>query len=372
MIRPKSTHNPLGDIATHKRWSSAEEALFEKLCIEGNLKEEAYLAAYLACWFYTFILPCKDVNFIRPSTFKMTSMMASGRRVNLAVPVLHLTSRLITRFDKGLRGPKMTRFFGEGGAKYYDPQEARKRIHKAEFVSWACNMIVKNSPFKFVDNGNAEELEHNYFVAIRSSYLTFRQGDKFIIEPYSSHRFERQFDPKPIKIKLKCKKHEDKQVDGGENNPPHMFVPSVVIKCNPQDVVVEAKDEVQSIDASEEFKTSYSSTTTPPLGMGLKRKQLPRPPAVSVFEGESFLFNHQKEFLEKLWSDLLVKISNTPVDFFSSIEDDVYLILESMKSFYKFDITKVEGSLNIFFVKVHAYDEARSFRNYPEVFMSNT
>ncbi|KAL0405765.1 UNVERIFIED_CONTAM: hypothetical protein Slati_3890400 [Sesamum latifolium] len=49
MVRPKSTHNPLDDITTHKRWSIAEEALFEKLCIEGNLKEEVYLAAYLAC-----------------------------------------------------------------------------------------------------------------------------------------------------------------------------------------------------------------------------------------------------------------------------------------------------------------------------------
>ncbi|KAL0313483.1 UNVERIFIED_CONTAM: hypothetical protein Sradi_5747600 [Sesamum radiatum] len=54
-------------------------------------------------------------------------------------------------------------------------------------------MIVKNRLFKFVDNGDTEELDHNYFVAIRSSYLTLRQGDKFIIEPYSPHRFGRQF-----------------------------------------------------------------------------------------------------------------------------------------------------------------------------------
>ncbi|KAL0412295.1 UNVERIFIED_CONTAM: hypothetical protein Slati_3819200 [Sesamum latifolium] len=87
MVRPKSTHNPLGDITTHKRWSIAEEALFEKLCIEGNLKE-VYLATYLACRLCTFVLPDKDVNSIRPSTFKIASMMASGRRVSLAIPVL--------------------------------------------------------------------------------------------------------------------------------------------------------------------------------------------------------------------------------------------------------------------------------------------
>ncbi|KAL0446360.1 UNVERIFIED_CONTAM: hypothetical protein Slati_1763900 [Sesamum latifolium] len=77
-VRPKATHNPLGDITTHKRWSTAEEALFEKLCIEGNLKEEVYLAAYLACWLCTFVLLGNDVNSIHPSTFKMASMMASG------------------------------------------------------------------------------------------------------------------------------------------------------------------------------------------------------------------------------------------------------------------------------------------------------
>ncbi|KAK4389705.1 hypothetical protein Sango_2307500 [Sesamum angolense] len=48
-VRPKSTHNPLGDIATHERWSTAEDTLFAKLCIERSLKEEVYLAAYLAC-----------------------------------------------------------------------------------------------------------------------------------------------------------------------------------------------------------------------------------------------------------------------------------------------------------------------------------
>ncbi|KAL0313574.1 UNVERIFIED_CONTAM: hypothetical protein Sradi_5756700 [Sesamum radiatum] len=259
----------------------------------GNLKEEVYLAAYLACWLCTFVLSGKDVNSIRPSTFKMASMMTNSRRVSLAILVLASIY--------------------EGGAKYYDPQ-ARKRIHKAEFVSWACNMIVKNRPFKFVDNADAEELDHNFFVAIRLSYLTLRQGDKFIIEPYSPHRFGRQFgyfqdvpgtlkydtratsleeglrywrlcilskssskawlpglptkakkfcseaykawwakvngtflddniacliSPKLPKIILKRKRHEDNQVDGGENNPSPVPVPPIVVKSNSQAEVVE-------------------------------------------------------------------------------------------------------------------------------------
>ncbi|KAL0301509.1 UNVERIFIED_CONTAM: hypothetical protein Sradi_6427700 [Sesamum radiatum] len=205
----------------------------------------------------------------------MASLMANSRRVNLAIPVLasiyeglntvttspkpvstshsfpiHFVYPWLTCYFKTqylvwqeLRSPKITKFSGEGGAKYYKPREARKRIHKAEFVSWACNMLVKDGPFKFVDDGRAEELDHSYFVAIRSSYLTLRQGGRFIIEPYSPHRFGHQFGPKSIKITLKRKKDEEKQVDGGKNDPPHALIPPVVIECDSQAAVAEASKE---------------------------------------------------------------------------------------------------------------------------------
>ncbi|KAL0307058.1 UNVERIFIED_CONTAM: hypothetical protein Sradi_6123100 [Sesamum radiatum] len=354
-VRPKSTHNPLGDIATHERWSTAEDALFTKLCIERSLKEEVYLAAYLACWLCLFVLPGNDVNSIRPSTFKMASLMANGRRVNLAIPVLAsiyegLNTIATSPKPAELRGPKMTRFSGEGGAKYYEPREARKRIHKAEFVSWACNMLVKVEPFKF------------------------------IVEPYSPHRFGRQFGyyqdvPGTLKYDTrvasleeglrywrlcvlskssskawflvcllmlrnsarKLIKHGRGQAKG-ENDPPCALVPPIVIECDSQAAVVEVskgkcsshnvadsdssnkdrhwkrqrkeatplkaaetnasrsslanfvaelEDEVQSIDVGEESETSHSSTMTPPLGMGLKRKQS-SPPAVSVLKVRAY------------------------------------------------------------------------------------
>ncbi|KAK4383895.1 hypothetical protein Sango_3110600 [Sesamum angolense] len=46
--------------------------------------------------------------------------------------------------------------------------------------------------------------------------------------------------PKSIKITLKRKKDEDKQVDGGENDPPHALIPYVVIECDFQAAVAEA------------------------------------------------------------------------------------------------------------------------------------
>ncbi|KAL0292323.1 UNVERIFIED_CONTAM: hypothetical protein Sradi_6993300 [Sesamum radiatum] len=275
-VRPKSTHNPLGDIAIHERWSTAEEALFAKLCIERSLKEDIYLATYLACWLCVFVLPSKDVNSIRPSTFKMASLMANGRRVNLAIPFL---------------------------ASIYEGLN-----------TVATSPKPADEPFRFVDDGRAEEFDHSYFVAIRSSYLTLRQGGRFIIKLYSPHRFGRQFGyyqdvpgtlrydtrvasleglrywrlcvlskssskawfpclptnakklcsevykawwakihrtffddniaclirPKSIKITLKRKKDEDKQVDGGESDPPHALIPSIVIECDSQAAVVEA------------------------------------------------------------------------------------------------------------------------------------
>ncbi|KAL0311677.1 UNVERIFIED_CONTAM: hypothetical protein Scaly_2918300 [Sesamum calycinum] len=305
-------------------------------------------------------------------------------------------------------------------------------------------MPVKDGPFKFVDDGRVKELDHSYFVAIRSSYLTLRQGDRFIIEPYSPHRFGRQFGyyqdvpgtlrydirvasleeglrywrlcvlskssskawfpclpanakklcseaykawwakihgtffddnitclirPKSIKITLKRKKDEDKQVDGGENDPPHALIPPIVIECDSQAAVVEAskrkcsshnvadsdssnkyrhwkrqrkevtplkametnknasrsslanfvaelEDEVQSIDVGEESETSHSSTMTPPLGWDLEGNNL----------------------------HLLLRCQYLKVRAFFSI---------TKKSSFK-------GIVKHVFAKVRAYDEARS------------
>ncbi|KAL0297628.1 UNVERIFIED_CONTAM: hypothetical protein Sradi_6814900 [Sesamum radiatum] len=309
-VQPKSTHNPLGDIAIHERWSIAEETLFVKLYIERSLKEEVYLAAYLACWLCVFVLLSKDVNSIRPSTFKMASLMANSRRVNLAIPIL---ASIYEGLNIVVTSPK------PAGTSHSFP---------IRFV-YAC------LPYYF-------KTHYSIWQELHSPKMTRFSG-------------EGGAKSKSIKITLKRKKSEDKQVDGGENNLLHALVPSVVVKCDSQATL---EDEVQSIDVGEESETNHSSTMTHPLGIGLKRKQSPPPVAVSIFEGESFLFNYKKEFNQRLWNGLLVKISNTPV--LSSIKDDVYLILESMKSFHKFGVSKMEELLNTFFVKLRAYDEARS------------
>ncbi|KAI3469665.1 hypothetical protein Pfo_026328 [Paulownia fortunei] len=213
--RFKSTHNPLDDFDIHEEWCPSEMALFSKLGVKESSRDETYLVAYLACWLCAFVLPNDDINSICPNTFKMASIMASGQRVSLAIPVLASIykglnkvvnsprpSRIYSIFPihfvyswlayyfkthyriwQGVHNPKMVIFSGEGGAKYYDSKKARKRIHKGDF----------SKDFLYIDNGNAEEFEQNYFIAIRSNYLCLRQGEHFIIEPYSPHRFSRQF-----------------------------------------------------------------------------------------------------------------------------------------------------------------------------------
>ncbi|KAK6146337.1 hypothetical protein DH2020_020206 [Rehmannia glutinosa] len=534
VARPKSTYNPLGNLDVHGEWSPAEKASFSKINIKESLREETYLAAFLACWLCVFVLPNDDINMIRPSTFKMAGIMASGRTVGLAVPVLasiykglnkivgsSRPSRVCSTFPvhfihgwlahyfkthhqvwQGVRGPKMTTFSGEGGAKYYDPTDARKRIHKGEIVSLTCTMITKEKDFTYVDNGNAEEFERNYFLAIRSNYLPLWQGGYFIVEPYSPHRFSRQFGFYQVvpgalkrdvrrasldegihywrlctlsktfsKACLPCMPSNAKKFssedyktwwnrvhgcffqeniaslinmersgelpegtkpnNGGglidENSQASLYVAPLVNECNAQankrkstshpaeesssnadrhwkrpkkdsgslpshdvddiadhplqietfaeehaifqlekDLVNIDDDESQGSQRSvvrlnELARNSMVDRTTREETRDLaKATKTPHCTTFSLFEGGKFLYKHQREFLQNMWSDLREKLANTSIDFISSIKEDVFVVLESMKSFKDFDISHLEELLKALFAQATAYDEARS------------
>nr|GLL31250.1 uncharacterized protein LOC105973838 [Ipomoea trifida] len=192
--RPKATHNPSGILETAPRWSHVSKAPFVELNIPQNLEQEVYLAAFLACWLCTFVLPGDPTVTIRPETFNMACRMARGIKVCLAPPVLasiyYGLNSISESFSPGqigtpfpihyvygwlaayfnthfktpslmLLSPKMVTSSGEGGAKHYDRIDARKRIFKGEHASWLC---------------------------------TSRQnGRQCKAEPYVPHRFSRQF-----------------------------------------------------------------------------------------------------------------------------------------------------------------------------------
>ncbi|KAL0291973.1 UNVERIFIED_CONTAM: hypothetical protein Sangu_3258900 [Sesamum angustifolium] len=282
-VRPKSTHNPLGDIAIHERWSTTEEALFAKLCIKRSLKEEVYLVAYLACWVCVFILPGKDVNSIRSSTFKIASLMANGRRVNLAIPVL---VSIYEGLNTVATSPKPV------GILRYDTPVASLEVGVRYWRLCVLSKYSSKAWFPCLP-ANAKKLCSEAYKALWAKiHGTFFDDNIACL-----------IRPKSIKITLKRKEDEDKQVDGGENDPPHAFIPLIVIECYSQVAVVEAskgkcfsdnvadsdssnrdrhwkrqrkelEDEVQSIDVGEKSETSHSSTMTPPLGMDLEGNNL--------------------------------------------------------------------------------------------------
>ena len=86
--RSKATWNPTGYISGPKERSEEAKAVFVSLGIHDDLVEQTYLAALLSCWLCAFVLPSEEVNTIRPTTFKVASMMASGQEICLAIPVL--------------------------------------------------------------------------------------------------------------------------------------------------------------------------------------------------------------------------------------------------------------------------------------------
>ena len=149
------------------------------------------------------MLPSEDLNTIRPGTFKVASLMAIGRPFSLAIPVLTSLYRGLNRlarspivgsskvclpmhyvygwlghyFDThhGVKleviGPKMVRFSGAGGARYYDKYEARRLI-QGNCMLWGANLLVKNTNETFEDNGNLSRTSLEHFISIWSSYLS--------------------------------------------------------------------------------------------------------------------------------------------------------------------------------------------------------
>ncbi|KAH0655485.1 hypothetical protein KY285_030367 [Solanum tuberosum] len=181
-----STHNPTGEIPTEiNTWSSNQEMAF--LILERNTKNMTYLTAFLSCWLCAFVFPSEEGNFIRPETFKIASLMANGKRVSLAVPILAsiyhglnkisnssqldhirvcfpihyvygwLAYYLKTHYPltSGPYLPQMVVYSGEGAAKYFDKDEARKRLHRGESIVWNATMLSRPHPTYYIDDGKA-------------------------------------------------------------------------------------------------------------------------------------------------------------------------------------------------------------------------
>ncbi|MCE5166819.1 hypothetical protein HAX54_027485, partial [Datura stramonium] len=158
-------------------------------------------------------------------TFKIETMMAIKWKISLAVPVLasiynglneisslpqldlikihfpiHYVYGCLAHYFKTHyalanvpSNPLIVAFSGEGAARYFDKNEARKRIHLGDNIAWTSTMLNNSEPYNYIYNDEAQALESNYFMSIRFGYLSLRNGNSTIIKSYSPHRFSRQF-----------------------------------------------------------------------------------------------------------------------------------------------------------------------------------
>ncbi|KAH0737790.1 hypothetical protein KY290_036495 [Solanum tuberosum] len=182
-------------------WLSSQEMVFSNLGAKHQ-KYETYLTTFLSCWLCAFVIPSEEGNFIQPETFKMASLMASGRRVSLVVPVLASIYHGLNRISNSSQHtilllvdllPQMVVCARESAAKFSDKDEARNRVHQGESIVWNATILSRPHPTYYIDDGKAPELELAYFMSLRFNYLSLRRGGSFVIKPYSLHRFSHQF-----------------------------------------------------------------------------------------------------------------------------------------------------------------------------------
>ncbi|KAG5554216.1 hypothetical protein RHGRI_011915 [Rhododendron griersonianum] len=216
---------PTGHTSTPPERTKDEEGAFNELGIKARLREEVYLAAFLSCWLSVFVLPNGKENQIRPTVFKVASMMARGSTFSLAVPVLasiyhglkqissspapsqchailpmhYIYGWLGNYFDTYLPsshaqpGVRMVRLAGEKNAKHFTALAARKLLISVDPSLLSSLAMSDKDERLMVDDGKQSHFWTAYTISLRSSYLTFRCDMQYIVESYSPHRSSRQF-----------------------------------------------------------------------------------------------------------------------------------------------------------------------------------
>ncbi|KAL3502694.1 hypothetical protein ACH5RR_037143 [Cinchona calisaya] len=224
--KPRTTHNPSGIIDNDYAFKINNKAeQFLDLGVDETSRDETYLAAFLSCWICKFLLPRHKIGHIRPSVFKVASLMACGQKFSLAVPVLssiynglnevvhssklrestavfpihYLYAWIAHYFDayhmhgKYNYGALMTKFGGEKMAKFFTADEARSLLLKMNPSILPSLCLAQEKNCVLVDNGDLSSSWIDYFIITRSCYLTLRLNNVHIVEPYNPCRFSRQF-----------------------------------------------------------------------------------------------------------------------------------------------------------------------------------
>ncbi|KAK9742196.1 hypothetical protein RND81_03G154600 [Saponaria officinalis] len=158
--------------------------------------------------------------------FHVASLLASGQKISLAIPVLasiyrglnDISASSVPGKNSGYFAPhyvytwlakfyrshqpstcKLTEAsmaaFGDGGSLVtVTSADARDLIPSGQTINWRAISFGGVKQETHVDDAHSSAKNAEALIAIRSSFLMFRCEDSNIIESYSPHRFGRQFE----------------------------------------------------------------------------------------------------------------------------------------------------------------------------------
>ncbi|XP_056699753.1 uncharacterized protein [Spinacia oleracea] len=206
-----------------RSWSHKMYETFRILRIPEAHHRQTYLAAFLSCWLCAFVLPVSDLGCIRSGSFKPASFLASGKETSLAIPVLtsiyHGLSKISNSPTPGKHRESFpaqyvyvwtAKYFRSHHIVTYDfvgaplvgiqgldsvikSPDAKSLVSSGKDFNWLANSIFGNSDEKREDDNHQPKQFTNFFISMRSCFLTLRFDNNYVVEPYSPHRFGRQF-----------------------------------------------------------------------------------------------------------------------------------------------------------------------------------
>ena len=221
---PKNTYNPTGFIKVSYQRPKGWNKALTSLNVAENLEEEVYLAAFISCWLCKFALPNEEVDQIRPSTFKIASLLAASNKGCIAIPVLAsifrglrtmctspslrdytidfpihfvhawLADTFDTHFVVAMHDGdcRIIKYKGEKMARDFNDEELAK-LFTSTTKQPKATLCSPTKPTTLVDNETLSRYRREHFINLRSCFLTLRYNGIYIAEPYSPHRFSRQF-----------------------------------------------------------------------------------------------------------------------------------------------------------------------------------
>ncbi|CAN6586386.1 unnamed protein product [Malus baccata var. baccata] len=90
-------------------------------------------------------------------------------------------------------GPLMTKYSGVLSTKSLDDLQARALFESCEDLRMDPLARVGSARRGIVDNSHIRSSDLSYLISLRSGFVSLRQEDRCIVQPYSPHRFSRQF-----------------------------------------------------------------------------------------------------------------------------------------------------------------------------------